>query len=575
MMSADHVEPRPPRFADWLMVPIRQNRAVYIKVVVASVMINLFALAASIFSMTVYDRIIPNNAMASLVGLSVGMAIVLLFDFVLKILRSYFVDIAGADIDQEVGDTVFARLLTIRLDQKRGSTGGLASLMRELETLRDFFASATLTVLVDVPFIVLTLIVIALIGGWLVLVPLLLIPIVIISGLVTQPTLDRLSAQMMGQTMHKQAVLVEAIGGLEMVKAAGAGNMLKRRWHDAVAGQARSSLSQRLVANISMTVAGSGQQIAYAGVVIAGATMIGANMLTTGGLLACSILAGRAVAPLTQIANLLSRLISVRIAYRQLNALMDLPHENDAATGLAPKTVNGGIEFRKVSFVYPDATEKALDSISFTIKPREKVALLGRVGSGKSTIQRLLTALYAPSEGQILIDGTEIRQIDTDIYRRFVGCGMQDTVLLSGTVRDNIKLDRPEVDDDEMLRVATLSGTHDFMGRIANGYDLILSDRGESLSGGQRQSISLARALAGRPNIMLLDEPSSALDSQTEQALIDRLTTELADRTLLLITHRVPLLRLVDRIILLDQGRIVTDGPRDIVVKRLSGQAAL
>ena len=574
-MNADHIESPPPRFADWLMVPIRQNRAVYIKVVVASVMINLFALTASIFSMTVYDRVIPNNAMASLVGLSVGMGIVLLFDFVLKILRSYFVDIAGADIDQEVGETVFARLLTIRLDQKRGSTGGLASLMRELETLRDFFASATLTVLVDVPFIILTLIVIALIGGWLVLVPLILIPIVIISGLVTQPTLDRLSAQVMSQAMHRQAVLVEAIGGLEMVKASGAGNMLKRRWHDAVAGQARSSLSQRLVANISITIAGSGQQISYAGVVIAGATMIDANLLTIGGLLACSILAGRAVAPLTQIANLLSRLISVRTAYRQLNALMDLPHENETANGLAPKAVNGGIEFRKVSFAYPDATEKALDSVGFTIKPGEKVALLGRVGSGKSTIQRLLTALYAPSEGQILIDGTEIRQIDTDIYRRFVGCGMQDTVLLSGSVRDNIKLDRHEVDDDEMLRVATLSGTHDFMGRIANGYDLILSDRGESLSGGQRQSISLARALAGRPSILLLDEPSSAMDSQTEQALIDRLATELADRTLLLITHRVPLLRLVDRIILLDQGRIVADGPRDIVVKKLTGQAAV
>jgi ATP-binding cassette, subfamily C, bacterial LapB len=573
-MNADDIEARPPRFANWLMTPIRQNRSVYIKVVVASVMINLFALAASIFSMTVYDRVIPNNAMASLVGLSVGMGIVLLFDFVLKILRSYFVDIAGADIDQQIGDSVFARLLTIRLDQKRGSTGGLASLMRELETLRDFFASATLTVLVDVPFIILTLIVIALIGGWLVLVPLLLIPVVIISGLMTQPTLDRLSAKMMGQTMHKQAVLVEAIGALEMVKAAGAGNMLKRRWYDAVFGQARSSLSQRSVANISMTVAGLGQQIAYAGVVIAGATMIGANALTTGGLLACSILAGRAVAPLTQIANLLSRLISARTAYRQLNALMNLPHENDAATGLAPNAINGGIEFRNVSFVYPDATEKALDSISFTINPGEKVALLGRVGSGKSTIQRLLAALYAPSEGQILIDGTEVRQINTEIYRRFVGCGMQDTVLLSGTVRDNILLDRPNVDDEEMLRVATLSGTHDFMGRIANGYDLILSDRGESLSGGQRQSISLARALAGRPQILLLDEPSSAMDSQTEQALIDRLATELSDRTLLLITHRVPLLRLVDRIILLDQGRIVANGPRDIMVKKLSVETA-
>ncbi len=571
-MAVDYIKPRPPRLADWLMAPIRQNRAVYAKVVLASVMINLFALAASIFSMTVYDRVIPNNAMASLVGLSVGMGIILLFDFVLKILRSYFIDIAGADIDQDVGDTVFARLLSIRLDQKRGSTGGLASLMRELETLRDFFASATLTVLVDVPFILLTLLVVGLIGGWLVLVPLLLIPVVIICALVSQPTLDRLSAQLMGQTMHKQAVLVEAIGGLEMVKAAGAGKMLRRRWHDAVVGQARSSLSQRLVANISATVAGSGQQIAYAGVVIAGATMIGANTLTVGGLLACSILAGRAVAPLTQIANLLSRLIGVRTAYRQLDALMNLPHENDAATGLMPKTTSGAIEFRKVSFVYPDANEMALDSVSFVIKPGEKVALLGRVGSGKSTVQRLLSALYAPTEGQILIDGTEIRQLDTEIYRQFVGCGMQDTVLLSGTVRDNIKLDRPAVDDEEMLRVATLSGTHDFISHIPNGYDLVLSDRGESLSGGQRQSISLARALAGRPQILLLDEPSSAMDNQTEQALIDRLTGEFAGRTVLLVTHRVPLLRLIDRIIVLDRGQIVADGPRDVIVKKLAGK---
>lgn len=572
-MNAYQVEAQPPRFADWVMDPIRKNRAIYIKVAVASAIINLIAIVSALFSMTVYDRVIPNNAMASLFGLSIGMAIVLVFDFALKILRSYFADIAGADIDQELGSTVFSKLLASRLDQMRGSTGGLASLMRELETLRDFFASATLIVLVDVPFIILTLIAISLIGGWLVLVLLLLVPIVIISGLATQPKLNRLSAQLMGQTMHKQAVLVEAISSLEMVKAAGAGNILKRRWHEAVEGQALSSLSQRLVANISMTVAGSCQQIAYAGVVIVGATMVGANVLTTGELLACSILAGRAVAPLTQIANISSRLLAVRTAYGQLNALMNLEQENNGRLGFALREIKGGIEFRNVSFVYPNANQKAIDSINFTLKPGEKAALLGRMGSGKSTILRLLTALYTPSEGQILIDGTDIGHFDTDIYRRFVGCVLQDTVLLSGTVRDNIKLGRPGVDEDEMLRVSKLSGAHDFMGRIANGYNCILSDRGESLSGGQRQSISLARALAGRPPILLLDEPSSAMDRQTEKSLIDRLMTELADRSLLLITHRVPLLRLVDRIILLDQGRIVADGPRDIVMNKLSGQA--
>jgi ATP-binding cassette, subfamily C, bacterial LapB len=573
MSNADTVHVRPPRIAEWLTEPMRKNRGVYMKVALASVMINLFMLAVSMFSMTVYDRVIPNNAMSSLVALSIGMSIVFVFDFILKILRGYFIDIAGAEIDQDVGDTLFERLLSIRLDQKRGSTGGLASTVRELETVRDFFASATLTAIVDVPFIIITLLVVAAIGGWLVLVPLVLVPIVILGGWLSQPAMDRLSSKMMGQAMLKQSVLVESIGGLEMVKAANAAPLLKRRWNDAVLQHAKTSLLQRLVANISMTIAGVGQQIAYAGTVIVGATMIAENTLTMGGLIACSMLGGRAIAPLAQIANLLSRLFAVRTGYRQLNGLMNMPYDGQNGIGLAPAHIDGAIEFRNVNFKYPGATEVSLQGISFAIKPGEKVALLGRVGSGKSTIQRIIAGLYSPDEGQVLIDGTEIRQLDVDVYRRQIGFALQDTVLLSGSVRDNIQLGRPAVDDDEMLRVAQLSGTHDFMGRIANGYDLILSDRGESLSGGQRQSISLARALAGKPRILLLDEPSSAMDNQTEQALITKLEKELADRTVVLVTHRLPLLKLVDRVILMDSGRIIADGPRDTVLKQLQAKA--
>jgi ATP-binding cassette, subfamily C, bacterial LapB len=560
------------RFADWLMDPIRANKSVYVKVAVAAMMINLFALVTSLFTMTVYDRVLPNNATASLIGLSIGLGIILIFDFVLKILRAYFVDVAGADIDRDVGETVFSRLLAVRLDQPRGSTGGLASMMRELETLRDFFASATLVAVVDVPFILITLIVMALIGGWLVLVPIALIPVVVIVGMVTQPQMDRLSAKAMGQSMLKQSVLIETIGGLEMVKSAGADRLLTRRWDEAVEAHASTSMLQRLVSNISVTVASSGQQIAYAGVVIAGVGMIADQSLTMGGLIACSILSGRAVAPLAQVASLLSRLTMTRTAYRQLDRFMEMPTEGGGEGSLALDKVAGKIEFRDVHFSYPGATEAALSGVTFQINPGEKVALLGRVGSGKSTIARLVLGLYPPSEGLVMVDGTEIRQLDVAKLRRSVGSVLQDTVLLSGSVRDNIALDRENVDDEELLRATRLSGTHDFMGRLANGYELRLADRGESLSGGQRQSIAVARAIAGRPSILILDEPTSAMDNQTEMSLIDRLQGELADRTALLITHRLPLLKLVSRIILLDQGKVIADGPRDSVLKQITAQ---
>lgn len=567
--EATIIQPKP-RFADWLMEPIRSNRSVYVKVAIAAVMINLFALVTSLFTMTVYDRVLPNNATSSLIGLSIGLAIILIFDFVLKILRAYFVDVAGADIDREIGENVFSRLLSIRLDQPRGSTGGLAQMLRELETLRDFFASATLVAIVDVPFILITLAVMAMIGGWLVLVPIILIPIVVLVGLITQPQMDRLSAKAMGQSMLKQSVLIETIGGLEMVKSASAGRLLSRRWDAAVENHAETSMAQRLISNISITVAASGQQIAYAGVVVAGVEMIANQSLTMGGLIACSILGGRAVAPLSQIANLLSRLTMTRTAYRQLDKFMEAPTEGGGANALALQTLTGQIEFRNVHFSYPGATEAALNGVSFQIKPGEKVAFLGRVGSGKSTIARILLGLYPPSEGLVLVDGTEVRQLDAAQMRRNMGSVLQDTVLLSGSVRDNIVLERDHIDDEEMLRAARLSGTHDFMGRLANGYELRLADRGESLSGGQRQSIAIARALAGKPSILLLDEPTSAMDAQTEVALIERLQRETADRTALIITHRLPLLKLVSRIIVIGDGKVVADGPRDAILKQLS-----
>ncbi|MGB3723189.1 MAG: ATP-binding cassette domain-containing protein, partial [Pacificimonas sp.] len=497
-MSADmDFSGKRPRFAEWLMQPMRENRPVYMRVALAALFINIFALASSLFTMVVYDRVVPNNAVDSLIALSIGLGIVIVFDFMLKLLRSYFTDLAGASIDRDIGGRVFGQLLSVRLDAKRGSTGALAGLMRELETLRDFFASATVAAIVDVPFIFLTLAVIAIIGGPVVFVPAAMVPLVILAGFLTHPAMDRLSAQGMGEGLLKQTVLVETIGGLETVKAAGAGDMLTKRWVAAIDDHAATSLRQRLLGNIGITLSQSAQMISYAGVVIVGVGMIATNDLSMGGLIACSILAGRAVAPLAQIANLLSRLTTTRAAYRQINGLMDTPREGPAGEALQLASTKGEIEFRNVSFRYPDTADKALDGLNFTIQPGEHVAVLGRVGSGKSTIARLILGLYQPEEGTVLIDGNDVRQLDPAALRQRIGGTMQETVLLSGTVRDNITLGRDDISDEDMLRAAEMAGTHGFMQHVTNGYDRKLADRGEGLSGGQRQSIALARALAG------------------------------------------------------------------------------
>lgn len=564
----DEAEGSRPALAPWITVPMWRSRGLYAQVIVAAALINLFALATSLFAMVVYDRVLPNNALASLVGLSIGLALVVVFDFVLRTLRAYFVDIAGANIDRDVGRHVFARLLAMRLSLRRGSTGQLTGIMRELESLREFFASATVTALVDVPFTIVTLAVIAAIGGWLVIVPLAMVPLVLGAALLTRPALERLAARAMTEGLAKQSVLVETVGGIETVKANGAGPLLAERWLDAIDRQSQSALRQRLVAGIGMNVAVAANTIGYAGMVILGVTMIADRALTMGALIACSMLSGRAMAPLAQVAQLLTRLTATRTAYRQVDALMQRPLEGPPGEGLRPAKVTGQVVLRNVSFTYPGAAEPALRGVSLTIQPGERVALAGRVGSGKSTIARLVLGLYEPAEGIVQIDGTDVRQLDPAALRAHVGAALQESVLLSGTIRENIMLGRAGIDDEEMLRAARLSGTHGFIGSIADGYDLRLADRGEGLSGGQRQSIALARALAGRPPLLVFDEPTSAMDAAGEQQLIARLVEELEGRTVIMISHRPALLRLATRIVVLEEGRVVVDGPRDEVLAR-------
>ncbi|WP_394270750.1 type I secretion system permease/ATPase [Qipengyuania sp.] len=559
------------RIGEWLMEPIRRNWRTYSKVAVAAVLINLFGLVSALFTMTVYDRVVPNAAFGSLLALSIGLGVILIFDFILKLLRAYFVDHAGARIDQDIGEDVFSRLLGMRLELRKGSTGALTGMMRELETIRDFFASATLVAVVDVPFIIITLIVVAMIGGWVVMVPALLVPLVILVGLAAQPALQRIAATTLGQGLLKQSVLVEAVGNIEHVKVSGADTMLKRRWAGAVREHARSNMRQRLISSIGTTFATTAGTLSYAGVVIVGVFLVADNRLTLGGLIACSMLASRAIAPLAQISQLVGRITATRTAYRQVRQLMDQPREGPASEPLQLGPTVGAVELRGVTFTYPGASAPALDNVSLRIPRGEHVALLGRVGSGKSTIARMILGLYPPQEGMVLIDGVDLAQFDPVSLRSRIGSVLQEPALFSGSIRENIKLEREFVDDEEMLRAARVSGTDLFVSNIANGYDLRLVDRGEGLSGGQRQSVAIARALAGQPPIMVMDEPSSAMDAQSEADLITRLEGELRSRTLVVVTHRQPLLRLVDRIVILDRGKIVADGPRDEVLAKLNG----
>jgi len=567
----EHVEEPKGRIADWLSGPLRKNRSLYIKVGVAAAMINFFSLIVALFTMTVYDRVVPNNAMESLIGLTIGLAFVLVFDFVLKLLRSYFVDVAGARVDRDIGRTVFNRILAMRLDLGRRSTGGLAGLVREIETLRDFFASATLTTLVDLPFIVITLVAIAMIGGNLVFVPLALIPLVVISALVSQPIMKRLASRTLGEALGKQAVLVETIGSLETVKSSNAGPMLERRWDAAMKGHSQAALRQRITSNVSINIAGSAQTMAYTGIVIFGVFAIANQTLTMGGLIACSILAGRAVAPLGAIAGLLTRINAARTAYQQIDELMQRPSEGpQSGPGLTPKSVDGGIEFRDVDFRYPGAAELALRGVSLRVEPGEHVGLVGPVGSGKSTIAKLLIGLYPPTSGIVMVDGNDIRQLSPEALRAKVGALLQDNVLLTGSIRENILLGREDVDDEEMIRASKVAFAHDFIATMPNGYEVELADRGEGLSGGQRQAIAMARALAGRPPVLIFDEPTSAVDVETEARLMANFRQEFAGRTLILITHRPSLLGLVDRVVLMSRGRIVMDGTPENITRNVT-----
>lgn len=550
----------------WFWESLLAHRWSYFQVVVAAFMINLLGLSTSVFVMVVYDRVLPNEAIESLVALSLGVAIALIFDFAIKTLRATFLDRAGQSADQKMGRLIFDQLLDVRLSQRRGTTGSFANTLREFETLREFFTSATLITLVDLPFVLIFLGVIYLIGGPLALVPLLAVPIVIGIGISIQPIMSKHSARIFREGQQKQSVLVETVAGLEAVKAVGAGRHMRARWEDAIERQAEFSTRSRSISQFALNATMLVQQIAQVAIVVFGVFLIMEGRLSMGALIASVMLTGRALAPLGQLAQALTRLHHARTSYQAIDSLMRAEREHPQGRNwLSRPRLSGKIDFEAVSFTYPGSDMLALRDISFSIAPGEKVAILGRIGCGKSTIARLLLGLYQPTSGAILVDNTDLRQVDPEDLRRNIGVVLQDPWLFSGSVRQNIAVGAARPGDADILRAAELAGVDCFISRHRAGYDLAVGERGEGLSGGQRQAITVARALVGRPPILLMDEPTSAIDSQSELQMIQRLKSALHSETVVIITHRTSLLALVDRVIVVDQGRVIADGPKSIV----------
>ena len=554
----------------WFWGTLAKFWPIYSHVLIGSALINCFALASPLFIMNVYDRVVPNNAIETLWVLAFGVMIVFGFEFVMRNLRTYFVDVAGKNADIIIASRLLEQLMSMKLANRGPSTGAMANNLREFESLREFFTSGTVLALVDLPFIFLFIGVIWMVAGPVAYVPMAAVPIVILAGAVLQYPLRRVVEQTYRESTQKHALLVETIDGLETIKATAAEGRIQRTWERFVGLTARSAGKARFISSLATTFAQTAIQLATVLVVVFGVYLIAEGEITVGALIAATILTGRSLAPLGSIAAMLTRLQQSRVALTALDSIMKAPVERPAGkTFLHRPRLRGQIEFKNVSFSYTGQQERSLDGVGFKIKPGERIGILGRIGSGKSTLARLMIGLYEPAEGAVLMDGTDIRQIDPADLRRNVGYVSQDNYLFFGSVRDNIAFGAPHLDDQAILRAANVAGVRDFLNTNPLGLDLQVGERGMALSGGQRQAIVIARALLLDPPMILLDEPTSNMDNLSETAFKKRLAAILPGKTLLLITHRSSLLSLVDRLIVVDGGKIVADGPKSEVLAAL------
>lgn len=554
----------------WFWGCLKENMPLYRDVLLAAFFINLLAVALPLFTMNVYDRVIPNTAMETLWTLAIGVVIVVVADGVLRTIRGYYLDLANKRIDIQLSADIMERVLGIRMESRPPSAGSFAANLRSFESIRDFITSATITAVIDLPFTFIFLALIFWIAGPMVLPVFCGILIIVVFALSAQRKMQQLTETTYRASALRNATLIESLVGLDTVKAMAAESVMQKRWEQSAAFLARVSIRLRTLASFNLNLVMWVQQLVTVAVIIAGVYLITEGELSMGGLIASTMLTARAMAPLGTVAGLLSQFHNARTAYFSLNDIMQTPVERpDDARFVHRQKLQGKIEFRNVSFTYPESDTPSLINVSFTIEPGEHVAILGRIGSGKSTLKKLAIGMYQPSEGAVLIDGVDARQLDPAELRQQMGYVAQDVTLFYGSLRENLVLAHPQADDEAVIRAAEFAHLSDFVNAHPKGFDMLIGERGDSLSGGQRKSVGLARAVIHDPAVLLLDEPTGSMDHSTETWVIRKLKDYGVGKTLLISTHRTSILNLVQRIIVIDNGKIVADGPRDSVAEAL------
>jgi len=571
-------EETPQPAGHWLLDTLWRYRSFYRGAAIGAVLINVLALAGIFFAMNVYDRVVPNQAYVTLWSLGIGVAMAMVFEAIARYVRAQLLDSAAQKADLVLGTLLFRQALSIRMEHKPASPGAFANQLREFESVRDFATSATLSAISDLPFVLMFVALIFALGGPLGWIVLATIPLILLISLVIQWPLARTLKENLRETSLKQGLLVESVEGLEVLKSVSGEGHMQRRWEAFSALASGTSMKARKVSSRATTLTAFFQQLQTVALIIAGVYLIDAGTLSLGALIAVVMLASRATAPLSQVMGLAVRFQQAKAALQSLNTLMVLPTDRDPTRDYLRKPhLSGQISLENVGFAYPAAASQAsapvLQNINLAIAAGERVAILGPVGSGKSTLLRLMARLYQPTSGQLFSDGLDVSQIDPADWHRAVGYVSQDARLFFGSLRENVMIGRPDASSDEFLHVVRLTGLDRIAARHPAGINLPIGERGEGLSGGQRQLVSLARTLLAQPDLLLLDEPTSAMDNQTEGLFLQQLTRATEARALVVVTHRPAMLALVDRIIVIDDGRVVADGPKHSVLAALAGNS--
>ena len=554
----------------WLWGTMKIVRDTYRDVIIASLLINIFVLATPLFTMNVYDRVIPNDAKDTLWILSIGVLIVYGIDVVLKFLRTYFLETAGKKTDIIASSLIFERVLDLKMSSMPSSVGSMANILKEFESIRSFITSSTISLLIDLPFIILFLITIYYIGGVLVVVPVVIIIFIVFYTLYAKEKLQNSIKQSYEASSMKNGVLIESLSSIETLKSLGATGYSQWKWEEATSQIADKSISSKTISASITTVTSFLLQLNTVAIIIVGTYLIGEKMISMGALIAVVIISSRAIAPMGQVASLLSTFHHTKVSYKALDDIMNMPVEHPQGKKfVARPEYRGNIEFKNVGFIYPNSDKSTLNNLNFRINEGEHIAIIGKICSGKSTIHKLLLSLYVPNEGAILVDNIDTKQLDPTELRKNIAYVSQDVLLFNGTVKENIVYRLPHIDDEKIIEAATVSGVMDFINKHPKGFDMPVGERGAFLSGGQRQSIAIARAILQDYPIVLLDEPTSAMDSSTEAKFIKSIKEYLKGKTMILVTHKTSLLSLADRVIVMEDGQIVLDGKKDYVVEKL------